>query len=1093
MVSKLEIVIEGGDKASAPIRGVTSAVEGLGNAAQKGQEHVGGLTGFLERMGETAAGMLAAQYFERLASAITSGAAQAVSAIGEEQFMQQSYRAVLAENLEWQTKAVTVKVAATQKEKDAANDLARTQDIAFLKLQQQSQGLDKLTKEQGANSVAVQLARAELNKAASEYDQNALKLNAMTKAIETGTTASTEQTRQVMDWAAAYKAAGDPAAVMYDRMEQLGLLSPVMHDVALEVGRVGLMAGLTATKTEDFTQSWIRYGYVHRVTADEMAQTATALLRLKTSPETGISRAMMTLQNHGIMLADIMRTKLGLSLDQIVAKLKTTPAFADTVIGKITEYFNESAPTMDEEMNNLTVLLGKFGEYSGEIWKRAFGPLADTALPYLKGAVLKMSAFVTGPDLKAFGVTLAKNFETLMGNIKTGMSTGNWGDLATTIWGWTDTAAGWAGDKLGHIGTAIYDWIGAHLPDFGRWAGKAWEWAVNLGNEVGANLGPWWTAIRVWAGVNWPKFEGWADAAWGWVTEATGKVADHMIALSTDISLWVNSAAGQKAMGDAGHDIGFWIGDGIKKIFSDGSTADGVMQTASSGLLAAAERNLASFHAIGVVVETGIIGGLWEAFTGQTLAADTGQKISDFLELAGKLANPALLGAKVWGWWRDGFMQAAKDLPVNIAAVLGGSGSPTMNWLETIPSPEQLPGKAVGAAGGLLKLLTPAAGAAGLEENPVLGPERNPAENTPGGALADISGQTAPLLAFFNTDFPAAVLGFQAFWSTTGAPILGLLSASISNVTDHLNSITAPSLLGAWRATTGALDTGLVTVGLVAAFLRDKFTAGTTAAGQGLDAVAKGIAAIGAASSPAVTELDKLLAKAKELVDTLNPFIGHSPSPLERGIVGIVGQFKNFRDSFQMYVPKQDWAALAAPFSLVSWMTDSKHAPPGGLDYGPLHSRNAKNVLVHEMDKIGWAWSNLEGAQPILDAASAITTEAKAKWADVPGGQASHRAAGSEGENAKAARLAEQANYYAKLESNAPPSTVRRVYDSGGIVPGLPGSHVTATLEAGEEVLTAEEAQSGRNQDHWHLHIHTNAPLENIFADFNALVAMGRA
>jgi hypothetical protein len=1088
MPNPLTIVIKGEDDASGKLDRVRGAVDQLGGACEKGASKAGGLHGFLLRMSETAAGMLSANYFQRIADSITKMASESVAAIGEEQFMMLSYQAVMAEQSQWVTKDVAKRVALSQKEKDRLKDLYLQYEIMTYKLEEQKQAQIQLNQQWGEGGLAAKAHAAEMRKLESDYADLGTEIVKLEGVNQSGTTVMVQQTKKAMDWDAAMANAAAPARELYETMEKLGLLSPVSADVALEIGRVAGMAKLGVKETESFTQAWIRYGYYHRMTGDEMADSAQKLMRMMYTGEMD-GRVLMTLSQRGINLATVLQSKLGKSIDAVQAKLKTTPGYAREVIKAFTEYADETAPSMAREMNNLSVLLGKFGEYARKIWEEAFGPLAEAALPYLYGAISKIAAFITGPELKAFAGKLASGFQTLMNRLKQSLDTGDWSYLASVVWDWVDIAANWAGGKLGKIASAAWNWLNKNVPNLlvamSAWPDAAWEWVQTAAANVGPKLQGIITAAETWAKDNWPKFTTWATNTWDWVEDAKKQAPTQMEDLiratkTAADAAWARVAAEATARETA---LRWQQATGLPQ--EPPQVAPGWWDTAFSEWLKSKKMFLEEMRWTGAQ--------LYIAYT----------TVMGQLTVASNAVFGALVGAFDWGIAQlnplfQRLEQTVSDGWRDLARYFTGGNLTEMGW---------------GASGqrvpGVVGLLTDAVNSINL--GTILGPFKTQWDSFWAGLLSGGGGEGKPLLGaggavigtilpispmagilgFFNTDLPDAVGSLRGFWTATGAPLFYDIHMRLQSMYDMLAAYVKP----AWDAV--KLGIGAVS-DLTRPFLTFLDETGNTAletlhttvdgAGEGLQKMAEW-------GEKAYRWLADIVAKGAELPGALWALLGHSPSPVERGMIGIVNSFKSFRREFNVFVPARDWNQFTKPLAQMQKVLNWSMYRNGTINgekvseylWGARLSRNSIGTNSIDAFVNAIRRSGIEGLNVVTDKAAELYETIDTIISQQPNaGEATHRAPMSSEEK----KRRETEKTLRRLGGQG--SSFNYIYDEGGVVPGPAGSHRVITVEAGEEIVPADE-RGGKQHDHWHLHIHTSAPAEPILADFFALQAMGRA
>uniref|UniRef100_A0A6M3KPM1 Putative tail protein n=2 Tax=viral metagenome TaxID=1070528 RepID=A0A6M3KPM1_9ZZZZ len=378
----LEVVVEGKDRASGMLRGVGGV---LGNIAS------------------VAGGILAAQVFSRIGEGIASMARNAVDAAGQMQNLQIALEGLIARELargDEVTKTSQKVLHLTDEERERLADLKTDLDLANAKMAEHRQriwDIENTWTEQPV--VRLRTMKAELAQMAEKTGELGAEIDKL--ASKEGKLVQVNQKVRVntMDIGEAMGLAAPKAAELLDKIRDLSLVSPFEYQTVVNTMRLQMAFGATADEAVPLTKALLDTAAGLGLSGEAADRLAYNFGQIRSVGQImGVD--MRQLRMVGLDLADVFRSQLGMSVEEVNKKLKQGKLTMEDVSNAFVQYAEENFGGASERMSKtfqglkssfkdlfffagadlLTPALEKVTEWLGGIFDKARGIIEDGSL-----------------------------------------------------------------------------------------------------------------------------------------------------------------------------------------------------------------------------------------------------------------------------------------------------------------------------------------------------------------------------------------------------------------------------------------------------------------------------------------------------------------------------------------------------------------------------------------------------------------------------------------------------------------------------------------------------------------------------------------
>ena len=405
---RISIVVEGQDRASGAL---------------------GGISGALQRMGDIAGGIIGARFFERIASGIVDLAGASIQATADYQRMQVGLEGLLARELsrgEVKKQLVSESVNLSAKERLELIDLQKTYDGNAASLNQLKEAYDASVRSSGEFSVESLNIKVKLDAANESVQSLTSRMNYLTDASDGSVNALKDMVVGGRSIAEVYPEAQGKAKLLMDELSRIAILSPYQIKQTQETFRTAMAFGFASDEALKFTKATLNvaagvgadsemlqrmeYNLAQvrlqgKVTAMDVRQLALAGFDLN-------SVLQYTGKLYGVNIKDHLDFNKAIASGKITWQ-QFTEAYA--------KYADENFGGASERMaRTLFGLQSTFGDFFNLTMPKILGPAAQVITDFLNKVLDSFIAIRESGQLEVIGENLrifAENVMTWIGGV----------------------------------------------------------------------------------------------------------------------------------------------------------------------------------------------------------------------------------------------------------------------------------------------------------------------------------------------------------------------------------------------------------------------------------------------------------------------------------------------------------------------------------------------------------------------------------------------------------------------------------------------------------------------------------------------------
>ncbi len=1033
MAQTVIIQIQGQDDLTKVAQGAAKSLSALGGAVGSAAGAANGATGLFGKLASglggvmtVAGGIVTANLFGKLADGVLGFAKTGLEAVGAQQQLEASLKALLTSNAMYATSTETVTTAVTKQlmtqdeyaqKLDELNAKLNTQKATY---QEQQEKIRQLTAVYGENGLNVLKLKAQHEQLAVSIQGTEQDITGLSTSTTQYSTDSRQVYKQVMDQAQAFKIASKQTRDLLDFVSRLAVVSPFeTEDVELTT-KYAIAAGMGVDSTKEFVPAFLDLAGAVGITSDSLGFAADQLFQVKKIGKlTEID--LRQLRRLGIDLAKVIGVEMGMSVDEFNAAAEKSPEIFDQLFNAITHFSqNTFAGTSKEMATSVKGLQSTISDIFVIGARTFFRPLVDAVTPAFSKMISSISDLVLGGSLEGIG----QQFATM---VVTGITKG-FTEL-TTLWAVFNNSfesglrlLGYKAEKiLGPIVAQIggylqSQWQNTVLPALTAWGNQFWDWTKQTYANLPGILTGLVQGIATFLTDNWPTISAalmeWTPKVWDWVKTAAAGAGAALSALGLALLAWATSGEAQAATRELGQKLGVMITDALKLGFEGGKGAAGIpaaLGSLVSGLLNAVTGIAGTLIILGGELVAGILSGILKSF-GVDLQPATFNELStiltgigtDIATIAGYVGEQIVTGiANALGTSTETVRQALINMMTGGLAglynLLGISSPSTVFFDIGINLIQGLIDGIASMGGALLgkmtELLGGLFGGGGEQQGPALA--MDPTQMLDGLSQVQIA-FNALVLSF--TNFTTATLTtLNAVFTATATAILAqlatLLAEGIMPVDAALvvmYSATLPTLQSVAQATAQAIVGSFTTVQSLLTAVNSTIARMTSLFGQlasaaisagdgikkGMEKAADAIENLIDIVRAATKEFDKMAAAAKKAADNAKSAGSSSGAAGGLGFAGGTGAlgfkvpsgFPN--DSFPIRVQSGERVLVAPAGQSIERLVGARNQSPLLVNGGDTNNYNTiyyiDNITVNSQATEDSILADLESLQDLI-------------------------------------------------------------------------------------------------------------------------------